>query len=212
MRLLIALIVAVMAAGGVLAEDGRTLTGRLILLDAATVPDDAVLLIELRNLSGDVVKVVSLPLEDGPGPQVFALRSAPTAALDLVAALRVGPEFRWLSETVAIHAGSAPVDLGDLPLRVFKPMGFATTLACEDVLVELGFIGDIARLRVGGRYYDLSPHHGARGSLWADGADPETRVRVRDDSVIIDIEGTRLPDCRSTQLRANQGAGGGEDQ
>lgn len=196
MRLLIGVIIFLASTGAALAQDGRALSGKFVLPEPLTLPAETELLIELRSVTGSVVDDFTLPLDDPQGAPGFSVQTYETGALEFRAALRVGTELRWLSEAVAIPAGSVAVDLGAVLLRRFMPMGFATTLTCGEVLAELGFIGDIARLRIGGRYFDLLPEDDVDGSVWVMPGTPATRVRFLDDTVVVDVEGTRLADCR----------------
>jgi heat shock protein HslJ len=103
-------------------------------------------------------------------PLPFTIATDDTGALALRAALFSGGAQIWLTAEVPVPEGAENVDLGALDLLRHVPLGFASSMKCGDRRVDVGFAGDAARLRAGGRVLDLAPEEAASGAKYSDGA------------------------------------------
>ncbi|GGH49218.1 META domain-containing protein [Frigidibacter albus] len=188
MRLALVL-AALLAASPALAE--RLLTGSASYPQRIALPEGADLALDLTDASGALVAELRQPLQGAQVPLPFTL-TAPDDALTLQAAVLVGGAPMWVSETLAIPAGTDPTDLGILRLRPHRPMGFATRFRCGEAGLELGYTAEGARLRIGATYFDLAA--GEPGTF-TDAADPGTFATVQGNTLNVSLRGTPLPAC-----------------
>jgi heat shock protein HslJ len=87
------------------------------------------------------------------------------------------------------------VTLGLVPLAPHKALPFATLMACGSTLVQVGFAGDAARLRLGSETRELAPVETASGARYSDGGLPETAFWSRGDRATVTWSGLELPEC-----------------
>jgi heat shock protein HslJ/uncharacterized membrane protein len=85
------------------------------------------------------------------------------------------------------------VALGPLALARHVPLGFGRVLRCGAQVVELGFAGATARLRVGGRVFDLAQVPAASGARFADAAG--TVLHAQGNRALLTLAGVDLPEC-----------------
>lgn len=188
MRLALAL-AALLAAAPALAE--RILTGSASYPQRIALPEGAELALDLTDASGAVVAERRQPLQGAQVPLPFTL-TAPGDALTLQAAVLARGAPLWVSEPLAIPAGTGPAELGTLRLRPHRPMGFATRFRCGEAGLELGYTAEGARLRIGATYFDLAP---GEAGTFTDAADPGTFATVHGNSLMVSLRGTPLPAC-----------------
>jgi heat shock protein HslJ len=99
----------------------------------------------------------------------------------------------WLTAEVPVPEGDGAVDLGALDLQRHVPLGFASTMKCGDRIVEVGFAGEAARLRLGPRVIELQPEAAASGAKFGDGAG--TAFWSQGNRALVTLEGVDLPEC-----------------
>jgi heat shock protein HslJ len=178
------------------AQDSRTFSGSLVYRERIALPPDAEMLLELRDNAGTVVASARQRSEGAQVPLSFAIQAPTTAALSLRAALRIGEGIRFLGEPVAIASGGEAVDLGEVMLRGYRPMGFSSRLSCGELTAELGFLGQGARLRVGAQYFDLVPERTASGAKYVSPDNPGTWIWTKGRVATLSLDGIRFPECR----------------
>lgn len=210
MRFGLALIACLAAPAVAETQQTRNVTGSLAYRERIALPPEAEIVLELRDDTGALIATESRPTEGAQVPLPFALEAPAGPALSLRAALRTGGEIRWLGGPVEVPAGEAAADLGVVPLQGFRQMGFASTLSCGELTVELGFIGPGARLRIGGSYLDLGPERTASGAKFTAPDDPETWIWTKGDVATLQLSGATFPECREALPEARYTARGNE--
>jgi uncharacterized membrane protein len=135
-------------------------------------------------------------LADEQVPLTFSLEAPDDRDLVLRVALFRGGQAEWLSEAALIEAGSDDVALPPLRMSRFAAMGFATRMRCGEQVVELGFIGQGARLKIGRRAIDLVPVPAASGARFGTQDDPGTWAWSRGNRALVSLDGDQLPECQ----------------
>lgn len=185
--------VALFAALAATAE-ARDITGEMAYRERIALDDSAQLVIELRGPTGPVAEA---RIETG-GRQVplpFTLVAPDGGAYTLQGAIFVGGRAEWLSAPMAVPEGEGALDLGMVPLMRHVAMGFSTQMDCGGTPVEVGFVDDMARLRVGGETFDLKPVPSGSGAKFSDGATPETVFWSKGNAAMVTLKGADLPEC-----------------
>ncbi|MEY8841046.1 YbaY family lipoprotein, partial [Cribrihabitans sp. XS_ASV171] len=195
MRTLPVILLALLPCFG-MAQEGREISGSLLYRERIALPPGAEMLLELRDGTGGVVASDTTPTDGAQVPLPFSIAGPGASALSFRGALRVEGEIRWLSAPVAVAPGEGAVDLGDVLLRAHRAMGFSSVLSCGELVAELGFVGEGARLRIGSRYLDLVPERTASGARFASRDAPGTWVWTHGDVATLSLEGVELPECR----------------
>lgn len=189
--------VAAACAATLAAQDAtaREVTGSLVQIDRAALPADARVMIVLRNAMGDVVFETLIETEGRQAPYDYALPDIPETALALQAGVFAEGRPIRVTPLREIPAGSEDLILDGLVLEPYVAMGFSTRLRCGRTEVELGFIDQIARLRIGREVYDMDPVESASGARFASQRDPDTWVWTHGDTAMISLRGRELPEC-----------------
>jgi heat shock protein HslJ len=183
-----ALMLASAAASPALARD---IAGSVAYRERIALPEGAELLVVLNGPFGQVGELRATP--GGQVPLPFAISTDDTGPLTLRAALFSGGAALWLTAEIPVPEGDGPVDLGTLNLQRHVPLGFASTMKCGDRIVEVGFAGDAARLRVGSQVFELPPEAAGSGAKFADGAG--TGFWSKGNRAVVTLNGTDLPEC-----------------
>jgi heat shock protein HslJ len=184
----VSLLVGTALAGPVLARD---VTGTVAYRERIALPDGAELLVVLNGPFGQVAELRSSP--EGQVPLPFSISTEDTGPLTLRAALFSGGAQTWLTAEIPVSEGDGNVDLGALDLLRHVPLGFASTMDCGGRLIDIGFAGDAARLRVGPRVFELQPEAAASGAKFGDGAG--TGFWSKGNRATVTLDGTDLPEC-----------------
>ena len=162
---LASLLAALVLSGPVLA---RNVTGSVAYRERIALPEGAELLVVLNGPIGQVAELRGTP--EGQVPLSFTIPTEDPGPLTLRVALFSGGAQIWLTAEVPVPEGDEDVDLGALTLHRHVPLGFASTMKCGDRRVDIGFVGEAARLRVGGQVIELQPEEAASGAKFGDGA------------------------------------------
>jgi heat shock protein HslJ/uncharacterized lipoprotein YbaY len=189
----LALALALLAAAP--AAQARDIAGQLAYRERIALDPGALMLVELRGPGGVVVAEARLPTDGAQVPLPFTLTAPDNGDYRLQGALLVGGRQAWLSPVVPVAAGEGALDVGTLALTVPAGIGFATRMTCGGTMVEVGFVNDAARLRVGAEVFDLAPVAAASGARYSDGASPETAVHGKGNAAMVTLRGADLPDC-----------------
>lgn len=172
----------------------RDITGQVGYMQRIALDPGAHLVVELTGPGG----LVGEFREESAGRQVplpFSITTTDTGSLFLRAAILVGGSPQWVSEMVAVDEGEGPVDLGLINLNAFVPMGFSSRMRCGDTVIDVGFVGGEARLRVGVVDYVLPQAISGSGARFSDGKTPETMIWTKGNSAMVTVEGRELPEC-----------------
>lgn len=195
--LALSLLVALPAAG----EDndsagGRMISGALIYREKVTLPDDALMVVELSTLDGNVVAETSRPTNGAQVPLPFALPGPAMAPVDLRAAVFVGGRAVWSSAPMLVGAGSGRHVVPPVMLSKAEAVAFTDRFACGKTVVDIAFSGGKARMRVDGKSYDLEPRQSASGARYGAVNDDGTWFWGKGNSAMVSLGGTKLPSCR----------------
>jgi heat shock protein HslJ len=182
------LLLSVAISGPALARD---VTGSVAYRERIALPPGAELLVVLSGTFGPVAELRATP--EGQVPLPFSISTEDTGPLTLRAALFSGGAPMWLTAEIPVPEGDANVDLGALALQRHVPLGFASTMQCGDRLVDVGFAGEGARLRVGQQVFDLRPEEAASGAKFGDGAG--NGFWSRGNRALVTLAGEDLPEC-----------------
>jgi len=183
-------------AGTAAAQDGiRMIDGSLTYRERIALPPDALVLIEARDARGRLLGEATLGTRGAQVPVGFRIGVPEGVEAELRAALVVGGRAEWYAAGVAIPAGTDPLSLGEVLLRRFVPMGFASSLRCGGRDLAVGFFEANAVLEVDGRRTVLEPVPAASGARFEAPDDPGTWVWSRGNAVLVSIAGDALPEC-----------------
>jgi heat shock protein HslJ len=185
---LFVLLLSVGIGGPVLARD---ITGSVAYRERIALPPGTELLVALSGPFGPVGELRATP--EGQVPLPFSIATEEIGPLTLRAALFSGGAQIWLTAEIPVPEGDANVDLGALNLQRHVPLGFASTMKCGDRLIDVGFAGDAARLRVGSRVVELAPEAAASGAKFGDGAG--NGLWSRGNRALVTLDGEDLPEC-----------------
>lgn len=184
------------ASGMAQGEDGmRTLTGELFYLQRIALTPDSVAVVEFRDEQGRVRADSRFPTEGRQVPLPFALRVPVDTSGQLRGAIWSHGRPAWLSDPLAVAAGTEPRDVGEMRLHQFKPIGFGSRMLCGETEIEIGFIDDHARLRVDGETIDLHPAVAASGARFEAKGDPGTFFWSKGNTALVGLQGELLPEC-----------------
>jgi uncharacterized membrane protein len=189
LRLFLAPLLASLALSGpALARD---VTGSVAYRERIALPAGAELLVVLNSPFGQVAELRSTP--EGQVPLPFTISTEDPGPLTLRAALFSGGAQEWLTAEIPVPEGAENVDLGSLDLKRHVPLGFASTMKCGDRLVDVGFAGEAARLRVGAQVIELQPEASASGAKFGDGAG--NGFWSKGNRATVTLGGSDLPEC-----------------
>jgi uncharacterized membrane protein len=169
----------------------RDITGQVAYRERIALPPGAELLVVLSGPGGPLAEARSDPAGQVPLP--FTLATEETGPLTLRAAVFSGGAPVWITAEIPVPEGDSAVDLGRIALHRHVPLGFATTMLCGDRRVEVGLVGQSARLRLGGRVIELAPEVSASGARFGDGAG--NGFWSRGNRATVTLDGTDLPEC-----------------
>lgn len=187
---------AALAATAAAAQDAtRNVSGELTYLQRIALPDDAFVVLELRDTGGKLLTEERFATEGRQVPLEFTLSAPAETEAVLKSAIFTAGLPAWVSEAQTIEPGTEDVALPPILLTPYHPMGFATAFRCGETELSVGYIGDNARLRVGARYFDLEPVEAASGAKFADPADEGTFVWSKGNDMLVSVNGEQLPEC-----------------
>jgi heat shock protein HslJ len=169
----------------------RDVAGSVAYRERIALPEGTELLVVLNGPFGPVGEVRTTPAGQVPLP--FSISTEDTGPLTLRAALFSGGSQIWLTAEIPVPEGEGNIDLGALDLKRHVPLGFASTMQCGDRLVEVGFAGEAARLRVGARVIELQPEEAASGAKFGDGAG--NGFWSKGNRATVTLDGADLPEC-----------------
>jgi hypothetical protein len=178
------------------AQEMREITGSATYVARIALTPDAVLMVEARGTDDTGLGFLTEPTNGAQVPLPFALEIPGDMGATLRVAISSAGQVRWLGPPVSIDAGTGDVDVGEVVLSAFTPMGFASTYRCGDRRVEVGFDGDDAIMDVGGDRFRLRPAEAASGARFEAPDDPGTWFWSRGDAALVSVAGTELPECR----------------
>ncbi|MGP1358543.1 META domain-containing protein [Roseicyclus sp.] len=199
---------ALLAALAVLpsaAQEAREIAGQAIYLARIALPPEAVLMVEATGFGMSEIAALRQPTEGAQVPLPFALDIPEGLEATLRVGIALGGRVNWLSQPIAVEAGSDDVDLGEVVLRPFEPMGFTSAFRCGERVLRVGFAGQDAILDTGEARIRLAPSEAASGARYEAPDDPGTWFWNRGDGALASVAGTQLPECRMILPMGEQG-------
>lgn len=178
------------------ATDMRVISGEIMVLERMALPDDSTIIVDLSTAEDIGLAQVRLRSEGLQSPFPFTIDAPQDTDLVLRAGVRALDDVLWLSEPLAIAAGSDPVSLG--PVRALRtpPMGYASLLACGNTLVEIGFLPEALRIRLNEQIIAMEPQPAASGALYVNPENAATSIHLKEDAGLLRIDGAELSECR----------------
>ena len=179
------------------AIEAREVKGELIYLERVALPDQAEVLIEVRQ-GEDVVTELRAATGGAQVPIPFVLGVDGGSDQVLTGALLVDGQVTWITEPTALPDSGAAIDLGPLRMsRYVSQGGFTSDLDCGGQRGVIGFSGpEGAVLTFNGTTYTLTQTIAASGARYSDGQTPETVFWNKGDMAYVTIAGVDLPECR----------------
>ncbi len=196
-RTLAACVMALCLAGLLMPQtaQAREISGSLTYRDRAALPEDAQVMIVLRNAMGDIITEERFDTAGRQVPFDFSLPYAPEGTLQLQAGVFADGKPLRVSPSQDIPAGSEDIQLSPLLLEPYVALGFSTRLRCGRTEVELGFIDQNARLRLGREVFDLIPAPAGSGTLFMSESVPQTYILLDGNTALLSLRGRELPEC-----------------
>lgn len=174
----------------------REIGGSLIHLQRSAFPADAVVQLEARNGTGQILAETSTATEGAQVPIPFAVEVPADTDLTLTAAIFIGGRPAWIAPPVAVAAGTAPVSLGELQLGPYRPFG-PETLDCASATFGFEPGPDGGLLRFGPRVLHLTPDAAAPGARLAAVSDRTgTWVWNKGNEWTVSLDGREFAPCR----------------
>lgn len=178
-------------------EAMREISATITYRQRIALPEDAQVVYELRSNEGDLILEDAFPTSGKQVPIGFIFGIPKNQDLNLRSAIFVGGQPAWLSDPVAIPAGSDPLNLEPIILNQNEPMGFASSWICGDTAITLGFIGENgARLLINNRFIDLEQDRTASGSRFSSSKEPGTWIWTKGNELTINVAGVNPGACR----------------
>ena len=198
MRIFPALLSCILASVSLpaLASDLRPVSGQIMVLERMALPDETTIIVDLST-TGDEGLVASRQASEGrQSPFDFAIEAPQDRDLVLRVGLRAEDDMFWLSEPVAIAAGTEPLDLGAIRALRTPSMGFASLMSCGNTLVEIGALPDALRLRLNEQIISMEAQPAASGALYVSPDNAATSIHMKGDTAVLKIDGAELSECR----------------
>lgn len=179
-----------------IAQEVRPVSGAATYRARIALPPGAALVAEATAPDGAALGHLREPTDGAQVPLPFRLGipAGPEAQLRL--AIFTGGIARWVSAPVTLAAGISPLDLGDVVLEPFHPLGFSTAWDCGGTRLAAGFAAEQALLRHAGGTIALSQKPAASGARYVS-ADHASEIWTKGDSAMVTLGGTALPECRA---------------
>ena len=189
------------------AQQMRSLTGQVNVLERMALPDDGVLIIDVTDAQDTPLAELRRPTDGAQSPFAFELTVPADKALIVRTGLRAGNDLLWLSEPVSLAAGTEDLALGDTRALRVDPMGVAALLQCGTQTIEIGFLHEEVRLRFNEQFLALLAQPAASGTLYVAANNPATQIHLKDQSAILTVDGAELSACQLTQSARDLSAG-----
>jgi heat shock protein HslJ/uncharacterized lipoprotein YbaY len=192
---------------GAWAQDVRTLTGQVMVLERMALPEDAVVIVDVTDTQDTPLAELRRATGGTQSPFAFDLTVPAERGLILRAGVRAGDDMLWLSEPISLVPGAEDAALGDLRALRVGPMGVAALLQCGTQTIEIGFLHEEVRLRFNEQFLALQAQPAALGELYVAADNPATQIHLKADSALLTVDGAQLSECQLTQSARDLSAG-----
>jgi len=169
----IGLVAALLAAGGAAAQQ-RAAEGTLVYRARIALPAGAMAVVEARDADGTLVAEARAASAGRQVPLPFTLALPAGRDLSLRAAILDGGRPLWLGGPLAVAAGDAPVELGDIVLGPVPESGIAHVFRCGADELRLTLLGGAAILAARGALTPVVEVPAASGMRLEAQGDPAT--------------------------------------
>ena len=177
------------------AQDGRVVSGQIVVLERMALPEDTVLFVDASD-GLDLPRASLRQRSAGAqSPFAFSLNVPADMTVILRAGLRAGDDMVWMTEPQIIAPGGQDVVLPDLRALQVQAMGHATLLQCGTQLAELGRLPDEVRLRLNEQVLALRAQPAASGALYVADDNPATSLHLKGGNAILTVDGAQLSEC-----------------
>jgi len=173
----------------------RPVEGTLTYLARTALPAGAEIVIEARGLQDTFLAETRFQSGGKQVPFSFSMTLPDAVSATIRAAVVSEGRPIWVSDAITLAAGDSAVNLGEIVLNSFQPMGFASTLRCGDVRLRVGFFENRAVLETDTDRLILSQVPAASGAKFELPGDVDTFYWSRGDTALVSLEGRVLPEC-----------------
>lgn len=178
------------------AAEPRSVSGEAAYRERIALPEDAVLTVETRDLSGALFAETRRRAGGRQVPFAFAIEGPRAGGTVRVSIAPAGAGPRWLSPELPLPPGEAPLDLGAVMLEREIPMAFVSRMRCGDETLRVGADGPDLVIEARGLRRRLAPDPAASGARYAAAGDPGTFFRSEGAAATVSLAGAALPECR----------------
>lgn len=196
-RIAAAIIVMFLTFGAVplTAMDTREISGEIMVLERMALQEDTMILVDVSDALDVSLTSFRTLTGDRQSPFDFSLSGPVDTEMVLRVGLRGHGDIFWLSEPVAIPAGSDDVSLGSIRALRTPQMGFASLLSCGNQIFEIGFLPEEVRLRLNEQIIAMQAQPAASGALYVSADNPSTSIHLRGNSALVRVDGAELSEC-----------------
>ena len=177
------------------AAEARPVEGTLTYLARMALPAGAEIVIEARGLQDTLLAETRFQSGGKQVPLSFSMTLPGAVSATVRAAVVAGGRPIWVSDAIAIPVGDDPVDLGEVMLSTYQPMGFASTLRCGDARLRVGFFENRAVLETEAGRLILTQVPAASGAKFEDPDDSDTFYWSRGDTALVSLQREMLSEC-----------------
>ncbi len=176
-------------------------SGSLRVDGLASMPSGATATIEVREaIDQSLVVTERLTVSGQANPLPFSFAAGQPGVgegdrLEVQVALSQGGDVAWVSPLLTANAQATGVNLGEIVLREYNPLLFASAFQCGAVRAEFGVVDDRATLRVANQDYTLERTESASGARYVALNEDDTSFWNRGDRALLTLNGVTLPEC-----------------
>ena len=193
------------------AAQARSVEGALTYLARMALPAGTEIVIEARGLQDTLLAESRFQSGGKQVPFPFSMTLPDDVSATIRAAMVLDGQPIWVSNPITVQAGSTALDLGEIVLTSFQPMGFASTLRCGEVRLRVGFFEDRAVLETDVDRFILSQVPAASGAKFEDATDQGTFYWSQGDTALVSLQGEVLPECVAVPPEPDQPYRSGRD-
>lgn len=186
----------ILVAPATMAQTARHVSGEVMLLERIALPFGTSFMVDLVDADDKNVADSRQSVGETQSPFTFGLDVPADRPLILRAGVRVPGGRLWLTEPLAIPAGTEDITLPPLRAIATPPMGFASLLECAGQYLEISFLPDELRLRFNEQVLTMVPRPAASGVYYEQSDNPATSAHLKGDRATLSIDGAQLAECR----------------
>ncbi|TCT33022.1 META domain-containing protein [Martelella mediterranea] len=197
------LLLATTLVSPALSADMREISGAAAYRERIALPPEAELMVEVTGFQKTELATLQQSTDGKQVPLPFKVSIPSDLKAELHAAILVDGSIRWVSEPVAIDAGTEAVNLGPVQLSGYVPSGFQTTYICGDQRFSVGFDEEGAVVEGADWIFNLPQAISADGAKFAS-ADGKNVFWSKGSQAMLTIDGRTLPECEALPHEARK--------